>query len=199
LSAAIDALVCGVEGALPLASLSAASVGRDEVVYRLDERHGQIECSAQQCGVFAVRGQLSSFTCALAFDRFEMRLLRFDLTAQLTSFATSEWQGLGGVSLTQWAGLAAHPAIRFRSTAVAPCGTPSYVVRGLLEFGGVTRLQALDLTVSDRRKDPITETEVVDLLFTGRFVETALGVALSDTLMSDRVDLRLSASVELEG
>ena len=35
-AAAIDALVCSVEGSLPLATLSAASVGRDEVVYRLD-------------------------------------------------------------------------------------------------------------------------------------------------------------------
>jgi polyisoprenoid-binding protein YceI len=199
MSAAIDALVCEVEAALPLASLSAASVGRDEVVYRLDERHGPIECSARQCGVFALGGQLSSFTCALAFDRFEMRLLRFELTAQLTSFVASEREIPGGVPMVRSLDVARHPGVRFRSTAVAPCGPSQHVVRGLLEFGGVTRLQALDLAVGDRRTDPITETDVVDLIFAGHFQQIALGVPLMDIMMANALDLRLAASVELEG
>lgn len=198
-AAAIDALVCCVEGSLPLASLSAASVGRDEVVYRLDERHGQIECSAQQCGVFAVRGQLTGFACMLAFDRAEMRVLRFDLTAQLTSFEVSALEMPGDVPMVRSLDGARHPDIRFRSTAVAPCGSSRHVVRGLLEFGGVTRLQALDLTVGDRRTDPITETDVADLMFTGRFQHTALGVPLIDIVMANALDLRLAVSVELEG
>ena len=198
MSAAIDALICSVEGALPLASLSAASVGRDEVVYRLDERHGQIECSARQCGVFAAGGHLSSFTCALAFDRFEMRLLRFDLTAQLTSFAASEWEILGDTPMVRLLDGARHPDVRFRSTTVAPCSSSQHVVRGLLECGGVTRLQALDLTMGNRRTDPITETDVVDLMFTGRLQQIALGVPLIDMMMANTLDLRLAASVELE-
>jgi polyisoprenoid-binding protein YceI len=198
-AAAIDALVCCVEGSLPLASLSAASVGRDEVVYRLDERHGQIECSAQQCGVFAVRGQLAGFACVLAFNRAEMRVLRFDLTAQLTSFEMSALEMPGDVPMARSLDGARHPDIRFRSTAVAPCGSSRHVVRGLLEFGGVTRLQALDLTVGDRRTDPITETDVADLTFTGRFQQTALGVPLIDIVMANALDLRLAVSVELEG
>jgi polyisoprenoid-binding protein YceI len=198
-AAAIDALVCSVEGSLPLATLSAASVERDEVVYRLDERHGQIECSVRQCGVFAVRGQLTGFGCVLAFDRAAMRLLRFDLTAQLTSFAASASEMLGDVPMVRSFDAARHRDIRFRSTAVAPCGSSRHVVRGLLEFGGVTRLQALDLTVGDRRADPITETGVVDLMFTGRIQQTALGVPLIDIVMANALDLRLAASVELEG
>ena len=198
-AAAIDALVCMVEGALPLASLSAASVGRDEVVYRLDERHGPIECSARQSGVFAVRGQLTGFACALVFDRTAMRLLQFDLTAQLTSFAASALEMLGDVPMGRSFDAARHPDIRFRRTAVAPFGSSRHVVRGLLEFGGVTRLQALDLTVGDRRTDPITETGVVDLMFTGRIQQTALGVPLIDIVMANALDLRLAAAVELAG
>ena len=196
---AIDALVCSVEGSLPLATLATASVGRDEVVYRSDERHGQIECSVRQCGVFAVRGRLTGFGCVLTFDRTAMRLLRFDLTAQLTSFEVSASEMFGDVSKVRSHDGARHPDVRFRSTAVAPCGSSRHVVRGLLEFGGVTRLQALDLTVGDRRTDPITETGVVDLLFTGRIQQTALGVPLIDIVMANSLDLRLAASVELEG
>jgi polyisoprenoid-binding protein YceI len=198
-AAAIDALVCSVTGSLPLATLSAATVGHHEVVYRLDGHHGQIECSARQCGVFAVRGQLTGFACVLAFDRAAMRLLRFDLTAQLTSFRASASEMPGDVPMARSLDVARHPDIRFRSTAVAPCGSSRHVVRGLLEFGGVTRLQALDLTVADRRTDPITETDVVDLMFTGRFQLTALGVPLIDIVMANALDLRLAASVELEG
>jgi len=102
------------------------------VAYRLDERHGQIECSAQQSSV-AVRGQPTSFTCALAFDRFEMCLLCFDPTSQLTSFAAAEWV-LGDLTMVRSLDVARHPDVRFRSMAVAPCGSSKHVVRGLLSL-----------------------------------------------------------------
>ena len=160
---------------------------------------GQIACSARQCGVFTVRGQLTGFACVLAFDRAAMRLLRFDLTARLTSFAASASEMLEDAPMVRSFDIARHPGIRFRSTAVAPCGPSRHVVRGLLEFGGVTRLQALDLIVGDCRTDPITETNVVDLVFTGRFQQIALGVPLNNIVMANALDLRLTASVELEG
>jgi polyisoprenoid-binding protein YceI len=89
--------------------------------------------------------------------------------------------------------------MQFRSTAVAPSAQSRHVVRGLLEFDGVTRLQALDLAMSPRRQDAITGTDVVDLTFTGRYREMALGIPLSDRFISNALDLRLAAAVELEG
>lgn len=199
MNSAIDALVCALDGELPLASLSAASVDRDEVRYQLDEHRGKLACAARQTGMFAMRGHLTRFTCGLAFDRAEMRLLRIELALDLASFELDEWEAPALVPLAQWLDVVAHPTMQFRSTAVAPSAQSRHVVRGLLEFDGVTRLQALDLAMSPRRQDAITGTDVVDLTFTGRYREMALGIPLSDQFISNALDLRLAAAVELEG
>ena len=64
-----DALVCRVWASLPLASLSAASAGRREVHYWLDQRAGPIEFRMDQCGLFAARGRVGRFSARLALDR----------------------------------------------------------------------------------------------------------------------------------
>lgn len=193
MSAAVAALVCQARGQLPLASLSAASVARDEVVYQIDQRHGPIEC-----GVFAALGQVTGFASGIVLRRADTRLMRFDLTLDLGSFVLREWQKRGSVPFGPWFTPTAYPLVRFRSSAVAANGSGRAALRGLLELGGVTRLQALDLTLSTRPTDPITGTDIVDLEVSGRFRQTALGIALSDTMMSNALDLHLAAALELE-
>jgi polyisoprenoid-binding protein YceI len=199
MSAAIGALVCKVQGTLPLASLSAASLAPDEVLYRIDGRHGPMQCSLRQCGMFATNGDVTRFTSDLAVEREATRVSRLDLSVDLGSFVPREWQQRGAVPVASLRDLVEAPLIRFRSSAVAACGDSGQVVRGLLDIGGVTSFQGLDLTVSSRRPDPITGTDLIDLSLSGRFSQTALGIALSNIVMSTDLDLQLKVAVELEG
>jgi polyisoprenoid-binding protein YceI len=199
MSSALEALACQVEGVLPLASLSAASVQDDELYYQLDQSLGPFSYGVRQGGLFAARGELTKYSCVLALHRGNMRVQRTEFAFDLTSFVLRGWEQAGALPPAARFDVVDYPVVRFRSTAVGELGDGRQVVRGLADIGGVTRLQVLDLTLSPPRKDAITGTEVVDLLFKGRFEQRALGIALSDFVASNMLDLRLSASVEIDG
>jgi len=199
MNSTVEALACQVEGVLPLAGLSAASVQDDALYYRLDQRLGPCGYSVAQGGLFAARGELMRYSCDVTLHRVEMLLLRAEFTFDLTSFVLRGWEQAAGVPRATRFDVEDYPVVRFVSTAVTELGEGRQVVRGLVDIGGVTRLQVLDLAFSSPHKDPITGTEVVDLLFTGRFQQRALGIALSDFVASNMLDLRLSAAVEIEG
>jgi polyisoprenoid-binding protein YceI len=198
-SSALEALACQVEGVLPLASLSAASVQDDGISYRIDQSVGPFGYSVRQGGLFAARGELLRHSCGLTLRPVNMLVQSAEFAFDLTSFVLREWEQAGALPRVARFDVTDYPVVRFRSTAVGELGDGRQVVRGLVNVGGVTRLQALDLTLSRPREDPITGTEVVDLLFTGRFEQRALGIALSDFVASHVLELRLSAAVEIEG
>lgn len=199
MSSTIEALACHVSVALPPAGLAAASAQHGRITYRLDERHGLARCDVRQNGLFAVQGKLRRFSCVLAFPLAETRLLEAELAFDLTSFALDTFEQPGGAPFSPWFNLGDYPVIRFRSTSVDETGMSRQVIRGLLDIGGVTRLQVLELSCSDPRKDPITGTQVLDLCLTGRFRQAALGISLSDIVPSEMLTLRLDCAVELEG
>ena len=184
---------------LPLVSLSAASVHQGRVVYRIDQDLGPIGLVINECGVFAVRGALERFSGTLVLDRADRLDARLDLALDAASVALSGQEGLNCQPLALWFDVAAHPMIRFRTSAVAPAGRGRFEVRGLLEIGGVTRLQTLIGVLDGRRANPVTGTEVVDLAITGCLAYSAFGMQRDQMLISDRVELRISARMELAG
>jgi polyisoprenoid-binding protein YceI len=184
---------------LPLVSLSAASVHQGRVVYRIDQDLGPIGLVINECGVFAVRGALERFSGTLVLDRADRLDARLDLALDAASVALSGQEGLNWQPLAPRFDVAAHPMIRFRTSAVAPAGRGRFEVRGLLEIGGVTRLQTLIGVLDGRRANPVTGTEVVDLAITGCLAYSAFGMQRDQMLISDRVELRISARMELAG
>jgi polyisoprenoid-binding protein YceI len=197
-SSALDALVCHVDVELPMATLSAASLEHRQAVYRFDQRHGAANCRMHQRGLFAARGTLRQFSFVLILDREDPRLRDAEFAFDLTSFVLHERERPGVMSFSPWFNIAEHPMIRFRSSAATETGALRQVVRGLLEVGGATRLQVLDLAMSKPRAEPITGTRVVDLRFSGRLQQAAPGISLSQVVPSNALDVTLSCSVELE-
>jgi polyisoprenoid-binding protein YceI len=133
-----------VQVQMPLASLSAASVRRWRTLYRIDEGLGPIELTIDHCGLFTSRGQVSRFACAIELNPASPLDTRIDLTVDAGATLLFGWDAPSWLPLAPWFDLAAHPVVRFRSSAVTCGGVVRWVLRGLLEFGGVTRLQALD-------------------------------------------------------
>jgi polyisoprenoid-binding protein YceI len=192
------ALACRMLVELPLVSLTAASVWRGQVRYLIDHRLGPIEVAVDHCGLFNARGRLGSFTGSLAFDRADPLDVRVDLELDVRSITLTEWDEKAWLPFGPWFDVAAHPIIRFRSSAVVPSGRDRFAARGLLEVGGVTRLLTLDAVLTGRKADPITETEVAELLITGSSTCSAFGMPRDLVLISDRVELRLSVRIELD-
>jgi polyisoprenoid-binding protein YceI len=192
------ALACRIRMELPLVNLSAASVHHGQAQYRIDQRLGPIVLAVEQRALFSLRGELARFTCTLEFDRTDPLDVRIDMTLDATSIALPGWDALTWRPLAPWFELAAHPTIRFRSTAVTPSGADRYAMRGLLTIGGVTRIQVLDATQAGRHADPITGTEVADLLIKGSLSCSDFGMPPGQALISDQVELVVRARIELE-
>jgi polyisoprenoid-binding protein YceI len=189
---------CRVRVDLPLASLSAAATRQEGVLYRIDQRLGPIGFAIDHFGLVTCEGQLERYTCTVALRRADPVGVGIDLALDATSIALSQTEALEMLQAVSRFDLAAHPAIRFRSSAVAPLGPDRYEVRGLLEIRGVTRLQTFDCVLTDRKADPITGTEVACFQATGCLKASAFGVAQGAAFMSDTMELRIRARIELE-
>jgi polyisoprenoid-binding protein YceI len=192
------ALACRLELQLPLVSLSSASFRHGQALYRIDEGLGPIEFVVGQGWLFSLGGALSRYACDLRLDRASPMDMQIDLSLDLTSLALSRWDAQSWQPFVPWFDIAAHPLVRFRSSAVAPSRGNRHVVRGLLELGGVTQLLALEAEVTGRRTDPITRTEVAELLVGGSLHCSAFGMPCEQMFVSDRLELAVWARIELE-
>jgi polyisoprenoid-binding protein YceI len=191
-------LACRLELQFPLVSLSSASFHQGHALYRIDEALGPIGFTVGQDGLFSLGGAVSRYVCDLRLDRASPMDMQIDLSLDVTSLALSRWDAQTWQPFMPWFDTAAHPLARFRSSAVAPPRAGRHVVRGLLELGGVTQLLALEAAVTHRRTDPITATEVAELLVTGSLRCSAFGMPSEQLFVSDRLELAMRARIELE-
>lgn len=192
-----DALVCRVQAELPLASLSSASAHGSRLVYRIDQRAGPIAFSVDHCGLFEASGRLGRYNAVITLDRAMPLALRVELEFDTASVALAR-PSQGAPSFLPRFDTAAHPKARFRSSAVVDTGAGQYLVRGLMEVAGATRLQTLNAELLGRHIDPITGTDVAELLIEHRFMGSCFGLTPGQTFLSDRIDLRIHARIEFE-
>jgi polyisoprenoid-binding protein YceI len=198
LATSLAPLACRMELQLPLVSQSAVSRARGQAQYRIDDRLGPIEFCIEQSGLFSVQGQLERFTCDLRLGNADPLDMRIDVSLDMTSLTLSHREEQSWQIFTPWFDVAAHPAIRFRSSAVEPSRSGACSARGLLDIGGVTQLQTFNAVVAGRQADQITGTEIVDLMITGALRCSAFGMPPGRPFVPDRVELRIRARIEQE-
>jgi len=93
---------------------------------------------------------------------------------------------------------AAHyPDARFTSTAVVPVSANHYIVKGNLEVRGVTRPIELDADLVEQHLDTQTGTEIGNFVVQGHLQRSAFGMTADSDFISDRVDLRISAHIQI--
>ena len=192
-----EALMCRVWADLPLASLSSASVADGAILYHLNQRAGPIHFSVDQCGLFEARGRVTRYNATLALDRAKPLGLHAELAFDTASVCLAE-AGRAALPFAPWFDAAAYPKVRFRTSALTQASASRYLVRGLLEIAGITRLHAIDAELVGRDVDPITGTDVAELVMRHRLSASAFGMLPGQTFLCDRIDLQLRARIELE-
>lgn len=193
-----DALACRIDATLPLISLSAAVTRRSVATYRIDERLGPVAFSAGQCGLYSARGVLERFHGLLVLDRENPLGLTVELSLMASSVVLSALERPCARLPIPWFGAMGQATIRFRSTAVKMVAARRHVVRGLLEIDGAQRLVAFDSELIDYRSDAITDTAVAELLIVGHLRVSEFGGPVERGLVSDKIEIRIGASIEIE-
>ena len=194
---AADLLVCRLQAELPAMTLSAASVTGQQITYQVDQRGGPILFSVDQCGLFEAQGRLNRYWGTLSLERRMPLELRTDLAFDMASITLAEPRQ-NALPFTPQFDLASHASVRFRSTALTPDGLGRCVGRGLLEIGGATHLQTFDAQLVSHLIDPITGTEVAEVLIHCCLLASAFGLQPGQPFLSDRVELQIRARIELD-
>jgi polyisoprenoid-binding protein YceI len=78
-----------------------------------------------------------------------------------------------------------------------PISAGHYTIKGNLEVRAATHPIELNADLVDRHLDPQTDTEVGDFLVQGHLERSAFGMAADSDFISDRVDLRISARIQI--
>jgi polyisoprenoid-binding protein YceI len=144
-----------------------------------------------------LRGEFTRFNCKLTIDTQHPQRSASIVVIRTTSLAMA-WEN--AVDLLRSAAFfdAAHyPEARFTSIAVMPVSADHYTIKGNLEGRGVTHPIELNADLVDRHLDPQTDTEVGDFLVQGHLERSAFGMAADLDFISDRVDLRISARIQI--
>ena len=166
-------------------------------LYTIDPHTGRIEFTVSHLGLFHSHGEFSRFDSKLTIDSQHPERTAINVVIHIGSL-TMAWENAADLLRSAAFFDAAHyPDARFTSTAVVPVSANHYIVKGNLEVRGVTRPIELDADLVDRHLDPQTNTEVGDFVVQGHLQRSAFGMTADSDFISDRVDLRISARIQI--
>ena len=166
-------------------------------LYAIDPRTGHIEFTVSHLGLFHSHGEFTRFDSRLTIDSQHPERTAISVVIHIASVAMA-WENAADLPCSAAFFDAAHyPDARFTSTAVVPVSANHYTVKGNLEVRGVTRPIELDADLVDRHLDPQTNTEVGDFVVQGHLQRSAFGMSANSDFISDRVDLRISAHIQI--
>jgi polyisoprenoid-binding protein YceI len=166
-------------------------------LYAIDPRTGHIEFTVSHLGLFHSHGEFTRFDSRLTIDSQHPERTAISVVIHIASLAMA-WENAADLLRSAAFFDAAHyPDARFTSTAVAPVSATHYIVKGNLEVRGVTRPIELDADLVGRHLDPQTDTEVGDFVVQGHLQRSAFGMSADSDFISDRVDLRISAHIQI--
>jgi len=182
---------------LALAAVLVPGPGRGANLYTIDPRFGRIEFTVSHLGLFTSHGDFRLFDSALAIDEAHPERTRITVVVDSGSVDMAWPNAVELLRSAAYFDVADHPHVRFSSTAVVPEASGHYLVRGMLEIRGVTRPLALDAALIDRHTDPATHGEVADFVVQGQLLRSAFGMTADPVFISDRVQIRIDARIQL--
>ena len=185
-----------------LAFITLASVGLSRPAeaqqhYVIDQRYGDIEFTVDHLGLFSSSGAFQRFYGQLSVDFANPPDSGIEVEIDANSMAMPWEEALTMLRSVDYFDVRQYPHIVFHSTAVMPAGTNHYTIRGLLQIRGVTQPETLDATLVDRRPNPSGKTEVADFVVTGKLRRSAFGMTADRIFVSDSVDIRIRARIQL--
>jgi len=187
-------------GALALLGLIgplAPTCAQASAAYAIDPRSGRIEFTVSHLGLFHSHGEFSRFDSKLTIDSQHPERTAINVVIHIASL-TMAWENAADLLRSAAFFDAAHyPDARFTSTAVVPVSANHYIVKGNLEVRGVTRPIELDADLVEQHLDTQTGTEIGNFVVQGHLQRSAFGMTADSDFISDRVDLRISAHIQI--
>lgn len=196
LSRAAVALAClTVAGS----SLAATSTDPDAVqagTYSVEPMHTRVLFSVLHLGFTHYYGDFTGVSGRLTIDPKNIDAASVQVSIPTASVSTTNPTLDGELKGGQWLDAAADPAITFVSTKVTRTGPKTATIEGNLTLHGVTRPVSLDATFNGAGPNPLSHKYTAGFDAIGHLNRSDFGVKKYVPLVSDNVDLIISAAFE---
>lgn len=163
--------------------------------YAADKDHTQILFGYTHFGFTSNMGLISGATGTLALDPRAPQNAKLDMEIPLSGLHTSIAKLDEHLASPDFFDAAKYPTARFTSTSVKVDGTHAEIT-GNLTLHGVTGAVTLDARFAAAGTNPFNKKETVSFDATGALKRSDFGMAKYVPLVSDAVELKITASFE---
>jgi polyisoprenoid-binding protein YceI len=164
--------------------------------YKIEPNHTQVVFAVDHMGFSIFRGFLSGASGSLVLDATNPNATRLTVTVPTATVHTTVDKLTGELVEPDWLDAAHFPTATFTSTKVTPGPNDTAMVDGTLTLHGVTKPERLMVHFRGAGTNPYTKTQTIG--FDGRISieRSQFGVTKLLDLVSDHVEITISAAFE---
>jgi polyisoprenoid-binding protein YceI len=192
LAAALAALPATAHAQVANAAPTAVQAGD----YTVDASHTRTQFTVSHMGFTDWYGDFTGATGTLSLDPKAVAKAKVDITIPVASVVTTNATLDGELKSAAWFDAEKFPSIRFTSTKVVQTGARTALISGDLTFHGVTKPVVLKASFNASGVNPLNKAYTIGFNATVQLRRSDYGVKTYVPLISDTVDLRISAAFE---
>lgn len=166
--------------------------------YKIDSNHTQVAFTVTHFGFSPYHGLFGGSTGTLVLDPAKPAASKLSIQLPLDQVVTTSEKLNEHLKTPDFLDSAKFPTATFTSTSIAVNGTRAKV-RGNLTLHGVTRPIELDARFVGAGVNPMSKAETIGFEATGSISRSAFGIAKYVPLVTDKVDLQITAAFERQG
>lgn len=160
-------------------------------LYRIDQRHGNVDFSITSLGLFSTEGRFDRFQGELLLDPEHPERTRIEVTIDGGSVEMPLDDEVSMLRSAAYFDTAHYPTERFTSSRIERLSPTTYRIHGMLQIRGVTQPQDLDAVMSDHHVDAAKHIEWADFVVTGELHRSRFGMVADQAMVSDVVRLKI--------
>jgi polyisoprenoid-binding protein YceI len=164
--------------------------------YNVEPDHTRILFSVLHLGFTHYFGDFTGASGKLSIDPKNIGAAGVQVSFPTASVSTTNAKLDGELKSGQWLDAGADPTISFVSTAVTQTGPNSATIAGNLTLHGVTHPVTLNATFNGAGTNPLSHKFTVGFDAVGHLNRSDFGVKAYVPLISDNVDIIISAAFE---
>jgi len=164
--------------------------------YAIEPSHTQVVFSVNHFGFTTYFGNFSDVSGSLSVVPKNPSAMSVSVSVPVSSVSTTSPKLTDALKAADWLDAAHYPAMIFRSTSVTPTGKTTADIAGTLTLHGVTKPLVLHATFNGAGVNILDQKQTVGFQLTGTVKRSEFGVAKYVPLVSDEVQLIISAAFE---
>jgi polyisoprenoid-binding protein YceI len=164
--------------------------------YHVEPSHTRVQFTVNHFGFTDYWGDVTGVSGALSIDPKAPAASKISVSIPVDSVSTTNARLDGEIKSDMFLDGTKYPTITFTSTSVTPTGPGTATVVGDLTLHGVTHPVTLNAKFNGAGLNPMSMSTTVGFNAEGHFNRSDFGVTKYVPMVSDQVDIRISAAFE---